>query len=119
MQDMMVAIVAAAGIPSAVVGFAFWILERKIAQREAEDKEERKKRQAEADERENRREEFEFCVLQSVNAAVALSEATARAVQRIPDAHCNGDMTEALEYASKVKREQKNFLFRQGIKNVM
>lgn len=39
-------------------------------------------------------------------AALALGEATSRAVQRIPDAHCNGDMHAALEYAQKVKHEK-------------
>ena len=114
MQELFIA-----AIPSAITGFCFWYLERRIAQREDEDKEDRKLRQQEMDEREQRREEFEFYVLQSVNASVALSEATAKALQRIPEAHCNGDMTEALEYASKVKHKQKEFLFRQGIKTVI
>ena len=48
-------------------------------------------------------------------AAVALAEATARAVQRIPDAKCNGDMHAALDYAAKVKHDQKEFLAKQGI----
>ena len=42
-------------------------------------------------------------------------EATARAVQRIPDAHCNGDMHAALDYAAKIKHAQKDFLTSQGI----
>ena len=42
-------------------------------------------------------------------SAIALAEATAKAVQRIPDAKCNGDMHAALEYAQKVKHEQKDF----------
>ena len=49
---------------------------------------------------------------------IALGEATARAVQRIPDAHCNGDMHAALDYAAKVKHEQKDFLTRQGIESI-
>ena len=45
-------------------------------------------------------------------AALALGESTARAAQRIPDAHCNGDMHAALEYAQKVKHEQAiNYLY--------
>lgn len=46
---------------------------------------------------------------------IALSEATARAVQRIPDAHCNGDMHKALEYAGRVKHAQKELLMGLGI----
>ena len=49
------------------------------------------------------------------SAAIALGEATARAVQRIPDAHCNGDMHAALDYAAKIKHAQKDFLTSQGI----
>ncbi|MBQ8238754.1 MAG: serine/threonine protein kinase [Oscillospiraceae bacterium] len=79
------------------------------------------KRRVESDEQarataEKNREEFEFMVVQSTWAAIALSEATARAVQRIPDAKCNGDMTKALEYAEGVKHSQKNYLAKQGIR---
>mgnify|MGYP003218848271 CR=1 FL=1 len=52
-------------------------------------------------------------------ASVALGEATAKAVQRIPDAHCNGDMHAALNYASQVKHEQKEFLTKRGIHAIL
>ena len=42
-------------------------------------------------------------------------ESTARAVQRIPDAHCNGDMHAALEYAVSIKHKQRDFLSEQGV----
>ena len=71
------------------------------------------------DEREQIREKNELCIINSVNAAIALGEATARAVQRIPDAHCNGDMHAALDYAQKVKHEQKNFLNEQALKHII
>lgn len=116
---MMESLLIAAGIPSAVIGLCMWMLERSIQKRDDADREERKRRQKEADDRESRREEFEFHVLQSVNASVALSEATAKAVQQIPDAHCNGDMSAALSYAQQVKHSQKEFMLRQGIKNVI
>jgi len=64
------------------------------------------------------REQQELFLVQGVNAALALSEATARAVQRIPDANCNGDMHAALDYAKKVKHDQKDFLTRQGIESI-
>lgn len=33
----------------------------------------------------------------------------------IPDAHCNGDMHAALDYAKKIKHEQKDFLQEQAV----
>ena len=57
-------------------------------------------------------------MIKGTSAAIALGEATARAVQRIPDAHCNGDMHAALEYATRVKHEQKDFLTKQGIQAI-
>ena len=52
-------------------------------------------------------------------AAMALGEATAKAVQRIPDSRCNGDMHEALEYAGNIKHSQKEFLTQQGIHAIL
>jgi regulator of protease activity HflC (stomatin/prohibitin superfamily) len=112
------AIIVAASIPSALTGFCFWVFEHKIQQREAKEKEEREQRQRELDEREKHREHQEILLVQGVNAAIALGEATAKAVQRIPDAHCNGDMHAALEYAEKVKHEQKDFLTQRGIESL-
>ena len=103
---------AVIGLPTAVTAFCFWMIEQRIIKRE-------KAAQEKAAEREKAREDLQIMTIQSVNAAIALSEATARAVQRIPDAHCNGDMHAALEYAQKVKHEQKNFLNEQALKHIV
>ena len=87
------AIIVAASIPSALTGFFFWLIEQSI--------------------------QNELCIINCVNASLALGEATARAVQRIPDAHCNGDMHAALDYAQKVKHEQKDFLNEQALKQIV
>ena len=108
------AIIVAASIPSALTGFFFWLIEQSIQKRA--DKEERQK---EVDAREQIREKNELCIINCVNASLALGEATARAVQRIPDAHCNGDMHAALDYAQKVKHEQKDFLNEQALKQIV
>ena len=113
------AIIVAASIPSAITGFCFWLIEQNIQKRAEKEKAEREERQKAVDEREVIREKNELCIINSVNAAIALGEATARAVQRIPDAHCNGDMNAALEYAQKVKHEQKNFLNEQALKHII
>jgi flagellar biosynthesis component FlhA len=113
-----VAIIAAMSIPSAITTFCFWLIEQKIQKRDVEEKKERAERQKEVDRREEAREKNEICLINCVGAALALGEATAKAVQRIPDAHCNGDMHEALEYARRVKHEQKEFLNEQSIKSI-
>ena len=98
------ALIVAMSIPSAITGFCFWMLQKHLEKRE--------KRQ---DEKEAAREKNEILMVKSIGAAIALGEATAEAVSRIPDAHCNGDMHAALEYARNVKHEQKEFLQRQAI----
>lgn len=100
-------IIVAMSIPSAITGFCFWILERKMEKREK-----RRERKEEI------REKQEFLMVKSIGAALALGEATAEAVARIPDAHCNGDMHKALEYAREIKHEQKDFLTQQGIEAI-
>lgn len=116
------AIIIAASIPSALTGFCFWLIEHGIQKREkkreGEDlrrKDEEKQRRKDEEKREKLREQQELFLVQGVGAAIALGEATAKAVQRIPDAHCNGDMHAALDYAARVKHAQKDFLTQQGI----
>lgn len=94
-------------LPSAITGLCFWLIENKI-----------QKENSKREEREKLREKQELFLVQGVNAAIALGEATARAMQRIPDAKCNGDMHAALDYATKVKREQREFLEKQGIHQI-
>lgn len=113
------AFILALGIPSAITGFLVWNFERKIAKREAKREKEQEERHKKEAEREKAREELQIHTIQGVSAAIALGEATAKAVQRIPDAHCNGDMHEALNYAIKIKHEQKDFLTRMGIASVV
>lgn len=86
------------GIPTAITSLGLWLLQRRISKREAVQ-----------DAREAAREQNEVLLIQNTRAALALAEATAVAVQRIPDAHCNGDMHAALEYARKVKHAQRIF----------
>lgn len=112
------AIIVAASIPSALTGFFFWLIEQSIQKRADKEKAEREERQKEVDARERVREKNELCIINCVNASLALGEATARAVQRIPDAHCNGDMHAALDYVQKVKHEQKDFLNAQALKQI-
>lgn len=108
----------AAGIPSAITAFCFWLVERRIQVRAEADKEERMKRQKKLDAKEENREQLQYMTVKALDGALALSEATARAVQRIPDAKCNGDMHKALEYEQEAKHCLENFLTRQGVNHV-
>lgn len=105
--SLITAFILAMSIPSGITGFCFWLLERRMEKREKE----RAKKEANL-------EKQEFLVVKSIGAAIALGEATAEAVARIPDAHCNGDMHKALEYARQVKHEQKDFLEKRGIEAI-
>ena len=90
-------LIIAMSIPSGVTAFCFWMIEQKI-----------KKQQTEAEEKEKIREKNEVLIIKSVMASIALGEAAATALK-----------TEAaLEYARKIKHEQKDFLTEQGIKGI-
>ena len=97
----------AAGVPSAIVAFCFWMLERRIQERAEVEKSERARRQKEQDIKE-----------ENLDGSLCLSEATAKAVQRIPDAKCNGDMHKALDYELDAKHDLENFLTRQGVNHI-
>ena len=110
--EFALAFIAAMGVPGAITGFIVWRFQRKIEKRDSE-------REQAAAEQEKARESLQLLNTQATLAAITLAEATARAVERIPDAHCNGDMHAALEYATGVKRKIRDFLDTQGIKAVV
>lgn len=95
------------GVPSAITGLAIWFLKRWID-----------KKDSKREEREQNTEQLMIMIMQTSRATAILAEATARAVQRIPDAKCNGDMTAALEKAKAIQNEEKDFLIDQGIKHI-
>jgi Na+/phosphate symporter len=95
------------GVPTAMTGLFVWLLKRHIDRQEKQ-----------RTEQEHNREKLDKTLIQSTTAALALSEATARAVQRIPDAHCNGDMKSALAEAEKIQKEEQAFLVNQGVQHI-
>lgn len=107
MEEYIKVFIAAMSIPSAVMGLLVWWLKRHID-----------KRDAERDRKDKTTEQFMLYIMRTSRATNVLAEATARAVQRIPDAHCNGDMTSALETARKIQNDEKEFVFEQGIKHI-
>lgn len=100
-------IVMVFGIPTALTGLLVWYFKRYIDKTE-------KKREI----RESNTEQLMLYIIKTSRATNVLAEATARAVQRIPDAKCNGDMTAALEEAAKIQKEEKEFMYDQGIKHI-
>ena len=103
----MESLLIAAGIPTAVCSFMFWMLKRYIDKREKE-----------RSEHDHNMQKMMMMIMQTGRANNVLAVATAKAVQRIPDAKCNGDMTSALEGASRIQKEEKDFLMQMGIKRV-
>lgn len=101
------ALILAAGIPSAITGFLVWLLKRNID-----------KRDKDREERERNTEQLMLMMMNTTRANNILAVATAKAVQRIPDAKCNGDMTAALEQAAEYQKAEKDFLISQGIKHI-
>ena len=90
-----------------IMALPIWFLKRHI------DKKETKR-----EEREKNTEKLMIMIMQTSRATNVLATATAHAVQRIPDAHCNGDMKAALEEAAKIQNEEKDFLIDQGVKHI-
>lgn len=95
------------GIPTAITGLAVWWFKRRI---EASDKKHA--------EQEKNLESLVLMMMQSTRANSVGITAIARAVQRIPDAHCNGDMTAALDEMGKIQDKEKQFLIDKGIKYI-
>ena len=107
LSEFILAIIVAAGIPSAVTALLIRRFEKRAEQREAAQ-----------EEREKNREKMYFMMAQNGRATYIVAKATATAVQRIPDAHCNGDMTSALEQAEKLQKEEQQFLMNQGFQHI-
>ncbi len=103
----MVEFLIAMGVPTAVTGLLVWSLKKHID-----------KKDVEREENEKAKEKLMLIIMKNSRATNVLAEATARAIQRIPDAHCNGDMTSALEQAAAIQQEEKEFLLNQGIKHI-
>ncbi len=110
--------IIAMGIPSALTGFLIWWLKRHIDKRDQRNEERLKKERQLAEEREKNTEKLMLMIMQTSRATNVLAEATAKAVQRIPDAHCNGDMTSALKRAAEIQKEEQEFLINQGVKHI-
>lgn len=88
------AVLAAAGIPSAL--FAYYL--RKVEKRRADEEAARK--------------QYELYQVKMLTATACLCEANAIALQ---NGKCNGETHRALDHLKEVKHDQRDFLVAQGI----
>lgn len=95
------------GVPSAITGLAVWWLKKRVELSE-------KKSQ----EQQQNIEDLIMMIVQTSKANSIGITAIAKAVQRIPDAQCNGDMTKALEEMEEFQKKEKQFLIDKGIKYI-
>ena len=95
-------------IPSSITGLFVWWVKKKLDQQE--------ERQLE---REKNQEKLMVMMMNSTKANSIGIQAVARAVQRIPDAHANGDIDSAIEEMDKLQKEENNFLTKQGVKHIL
>ena len=95
-------------IPSSITGLFVWWVKKKLDQQE--------QRQLE---REKNQEKLMVMMMNSTKANSIGIQAVARAVQRIPDAHANGDIDSAIEEMNKLQKEEDNFLTEQGVKHIL
>ena len=107
------------GIPTALTTFCFGLIQWKIEKRDRQREEQEAERRRKEEEQEKARENMELLNVKATLASITLAEATARAVERIPDAHCNGDMHSALEYATGIKHDVRDFLAAQATRAVV
>lgn len=100
-------ILAFMGIPTAIVGLVFWYLKRRIVA--SEKKQQEKTLNTEA---------LILMMMQSTRANTVGITAIAKAVQRIPDAHCNGDMDSALKQMEEIQKKEQQFIIDKGIQHI-
>lgn len=105
MEITIAQLIAVFGIPAAITGFGIWWIKRKIEKNEAKNKE-----------HEANLESLVLMMMSSTRANTVGITAIAKAVQRIPDAHCNGDMTAALEQMESIQKKEQQFIIDKGVK---
>lgn len=102
--EWIAAVIIAAGVPSAILGFLIRRLEKRID----EDKKAK-------EEQERARKEYEAFQVQVLTAVTKLSEANAIALQ---NGKCNGETHRAMDYLANVRHAQRDFLIKQGLDNI-
>ena len=107
MEITLLQLILTFGIPSAITGLGVWWFKRRVEESEKKSQEQQHNIEA-----------LIMMMIQSSKANQIGITAIARAVQRIPDAHCNGDMTAALAEMEEIQKKEKQFLMDKGIKYI-
>lgn len=108
MMELTIAqLIAVFGIPSAITGFCIWWVKKRIEANEKKTKE-----------HEENLEALVLMMMQTTRANTVGITAIAKAVQRIPDAHCNGDMTDALAEMERIQKKEQQFIIDKGVKYI-
>ena len=105
MEDTIIQLILLFGIPTAITGIGTFLIKRRIERNEVK-----------AKEHEQNLEALVLMKMQTSRANTVGITAIARAIQRIPDAHCNGDMTEALAQMEAIQKKEQQFVMDKGIK---
>lgn len=100
-------ILTAAAIPSAVIAFCVWLLQRRITKNE-------ERREAKIKQQES----LQMVILDGLNGCMRLSRASAIALKRI-DAHANGDITAALQDIDDTMQRQRKLLTEAGLQHIL
>lgn len=106
------------GIVSLIFSVALYLFKREMDNRDKKRDEKEKAEKLKREKKEQNTEKLMLLILQNTRASTVLATATAKAVQRIPDARCNGDMTKALEDAAKMQAKEKDFFMDLGIEHI-
>ncbi len=103
-NNIIITIILAMSIPSLIAGFGVWNLKRTIVRydirREKKDKDMK---------------EYQLLILKGNFVAIRLAE---EAVKAIRDNRTNGTLEESLEYAKKIKEEQRSFIEKKGLESI-
>lgn len=108
MENVIIYLIDSLAMPSVLLGMIVWYFKKIIDAKE--------KREIE---RLESHKKILLLLSKGTRSNSMLAVATAKAVQKIPEAHCNGDMAKALEVVEKTAEEEKEFLLKQGIDNII
>lgn len=98
------------GLSGIISGMFMLVIENSAKKREKKRVAEERKREEQAYEKEKAKCEHEVFMLESINASLKLTVITAKAVQTIPDANCNGTMKKTIDEIEEIQKKHEKFM---------